>query len=373
MHNTKPRAALLLLALLLVFLPLGQASASFSSLYVFGDGVCTTTDNAPGSSLYHGNRYCNGRVWVEVLAQWQGLAYDSVKNNSYLGHDSVNLVTNVNAFVAPADVATALFVVWCNDADFVRFLGELDPPYSSIPPWTSRIDASIATHTTAINTLYGKGVRNIVMPNAVNIVATPTYNDFGLADRSFVRDRVIDYNIKFENAMADLEASKSGLKIYRPNIFTFFEQVLANPAAYGMVNPTPTSANWDINAAVLALSGASAVAGSPGSNYIFWDDLHPTAKFQMHLAAFVQQIISPPKVTSVSVSGGNTQLQVANIPLGREGTVQGSANLQQQWAQDATFTVPFVIGGSTTSTVSVPVSGPQRFYRVGFPVVWTWP
>ncbi|OYV07059.1 MAG: hypothetical protein CFE26_03060, partial [Verrucomicrobiales bacterium VVV1] len=59
---------------------------AFSSLYVFGDGVCTTTDNASGANYFYGNRYCNGRVWVEVLAQWQGLAYDSAKNKSFFGN-----------------------------------------------------------------------------------------------------------------------------------------------------------------------------------------------------------------------------------------------------------------------------------------------
>jgi phospholipase/lecithinase/hemolysin len=365
MHNIKSRAALLLLALLLVFLPLPQASASFTSLFVFGDGVCTTTDNSPGSALYHGNRYCNGRVWVEVLAQWQGLAYEPAKNNSFFGHDSEALVNSVNAFVAPADVATALFVVWCNDADFVNFLNDLSPPYGNVSPWTSKIDAAIARHTSAVSTLYTKGVRTIVMPKAVNIVATPFYNELAAADRTFVRLRVIDFNGKFETAMADLAATKPGLIIHRPDTFAFFEQVLANPGAFELVNPLPD------NAAVLAPIN-HALTG-PGASYIFWDDLHPTAKFQMHLAAFVQQIISPPKVNSVSLSGGNAQLQVANIPLGRGGVVQGSSNLQPPWSQDSAFTVPFVAGASTTSTVSFPASGPQRFYRVGFPVVWTWP
>ena len=41
--------------------------AQFTSLYTFGDGVSTTT-NGPGGVYYHGNRFTNGRVWVEVLA-----------------------------------------------------------------------------------------------------------------------------------------------------------------------------------------------------------------------------------------------------------------------------------------------------------------
>ena len=87
-----------------------SASASFSSLHVFGDGVCTTTDNESGASFYYGNRYCNGRVWVEVVAQWQGITYNPDTNLSYFGHDSDELVTNTEDFAAPADAATALCV-----------------------------------------------------------------------------------------------------------------------------------------------------------------------------------------------------------------------------------------------------------------------
>ncbi len=81
------------------------ARAEFTSLYAFGDGVCTTT-NGPGGDSYYGNRKTNGRIWIEVLAQWQGLTYDSNKNFSYYGHFSSNLVAHLNNFVPPADTNT---------------------------------------------------------------------------------------------------------------------------------------------------------------------------------------------------------------------------------------------------------------------------
>ena len=218
----------------------------------------------------------------------------------------------------------------------------------------------------AVTNLYNKCARSVVMPNAANIMAVPTYNKFALGDKTFVRDRVIQFNVAFETAMANLAASKSGLTIKRPDTFTFFEQVLANPGNYGLVNPYP------LNSAVWDLPNPNKQYG-PGINYVFWDDYHPTAAFQMHLAAFFQQIISPPKVNSIALSGGNVQLQVANIPLGRAGFVQGSANLQAPWQQDAAILESFVVGGNTPKTISFPASGTRRFYRVGFPVVWAWP
>lgn len=361
---TRPQLRFLL-ALLLAVLPM-QRSAAFSSLYVFGDGVCTTTV-AHASNLkskYYENRYCNGRVWVEVLAQWQGLTFDSARNKSYFGQDSGELVTNISSFTAPPDVATALFVVWCNDADVLEFSQVNTPPYTTgdLAAWTSFINQAVARHTTAVTNLYNKGVRTLVMPKAVDVTAAPYYS-LSSTDKAFMRQRVIEFNAALESALVSLMASKAGLRIHRPDTFSFFDQVLATPSAYGLVN-TGIDAVTNL--------GSPSFTG-PGASYIFWDYVHPTAKLQMHLAELSQRMISPVKVNGISHSGSTTQITIANIPLGRQGIVEGSANLQPPWAQDATFTQPFSAGGSTTAPISVPCTASCRFYRVSFPVVWTWP
>ncbi len=99
-------------------------------------------------------RYCNGRVWVELLAQqlnltnnyWYSnnisnhLSYTNLSasstnwsyssnNWSFFGHYSSILVTNINNFAAPPDASNALFIVWVNDADFVDDMATI---YSSL-------------------------------------------------------------------------------------------------------------------------------------------------------------------------------------------------------------------------------------------------
>ena len=99
-----------------------SAHATFSSIYVFGDSVSATTTNfTTDTNLFYGKRYCNGRTWVEVLAQRQGLGANTTTNYnwaysgnnvSYWGHYSPLLVSNVNKFVAPGNAGSSLFVVW---------------------------------------------------------------------------------------------------------------------------------------------------------------------------------------------------------------------------------------------------------------------
>jgi hypothetical protein len=338
-----------------------QARAEFTSLYVFGDGVCTTTDNMPIPALepvYYGNRFCNGRVWVEVLAQWQGVTYESNKNWSYFGQDSGELAANVNAFEAPADAATALFIVWASNADFVESIAILPPPYSSgdLAAWTNLIHQSLTNHYQALTNLYQKGARTLVLPTASDITQAPT---FGLSpeDQGFIRARVTQFNSDFSLLVSNLVAASPGLTAVVPDSFALFDDVLTNPADYG-ITVTGIDAVTDLFPPEL---------DGPGADYAFWDDLHPSAKLQQHLAELVQKMLASATVTSISAANGTNQLTIINVPAGEAGQVEVSTDLLT-WAAALSFT-----NVGTTGTLAIPGSGAREFYRLLFPLTWAWP
>ena len=337
------------------------APAGFTSLYVFGDGVCTTTDNTPGSALYFGNRFCNGRVWIEVLAEWQGLTYDASANNSYFGHDSDELLTNIAALTAPADVATALFVVWSGNADFVEFSSANFPPYeaSDLPAWSTFIDDAIQNHEDAIEALYDKGVRTLILPRAVDITNAPFYS-LGVSDSAFIRARVMEFNSAFDTMLADLLPTLPGLTVHVPDTFAFFDDILVNPGFYGAINP-------GIDAATDLITPDLTGVNDSGAFYVFWDFLHPTALIQLHLADLVQQMISPAAATALAPVAGGYDLTITNVPVGRGGSISGSGNLAD-WVPELSFT-----GTAITQTETVTTGAASRIFRVEFPVVWSWP
>ncbi len=338
------------------------AKASFTSIYAFGDGLSTTTSNPSAGPDYYGLRYCNGEIWIEVLCKWQGIAYVSTRNNSYYSHNTVALVTNATSFVAPPDVATSLFIVWCANADFVGYIFEdTTPPYTAanIPAWTSFIDGSIARHETVLNTLYNKGVRTLILPNAANITRIPQFL-FDEQNKVFAGERTTEFNTKLKSLVATFMLNHPDMVIYQPDVFSLFENARTNPSSFGLIH--------DGLDAIAAL-GRPALNDAVGSNYLFWDDQHPTAKFQMYIADLSQQLISPPKVTAATFSSASGQIQVANIPLNRQGIVETSANLLPPWTEATSFTEEV----NFTRSVPLTVTGPRRFYRVSFPVVWTWP
>lgn len=338
--------------------------AAFSSLYAFGDGVCTTT-NSPGGTIYYGKRYTNGRVWLEVLAQRQGLTYEQNKNWSFFGHYSPNLITNLNNFLAPADANTALFVVWVNNADFVFNITQYAPyTNSNIATWTNAINRSLSNHFTAIQLLYGKGARTLVMPNAVDLTKVPYYVNLSATNKSFIRQRIIDFNGAFATRLNQARATFPGLTIISPDAFAVFDNLVAHPFDYGLTNVLSGGQSID------ALSNPALTDKSlngPGANYIFWDYLDPTARAHVVLADVAQQLISPAQISEISSANGSNWLQIANVPVGRNGAVDVSPDCSN-WSLVQSFN-----STNVTQTIGVPASQPMGLYRLRFPFAWSWP
>jgi phospholipase/lecithinase/hemolysin len=360
-----------LLPLIITFLLLAFASfpaqAGFSTLYAFGDGVCTTTGNSFTGPLYYGHRYSNGRIWIEVLAQRQGLAYEVTNNNSYYDDFSAVALVNVNSFVAPADATNDLFIVWVCDADFVGDLGQFDPPYTAanIPAWSNNISQSLNNHLTIITNLYAKGVRYLVMPNAVDLGKIPEYAGLDSNSKSFVRDRIIYFNTNFTASLNQAKALCPGLQIYVPDFFSVFDNVITNAALYELTNALDF--NGQSIDAIDALPNAA--TNGPGTNYIFWDPVDPTARLHAVMADIVQQIISPVQVGKVTSFVGSNRLDIINYPAGLKGFVEGLTNLTlTNWSAMVSIS-----STNTTQSAFVPTSGPQQLYRLHFPYSWSWP
>ncbi len=346
MNAFRPIASLLAAAIFSIFSP-SPAVGQITSVYAFGDGVCTTTDNNSSTpALYFGNRFCNGKVFIEDLAEWQNLSYVASRNNSYFGQDSAELKINIDAFNPPNDVATALFVVWAANADFVEFSQTNSPPYSNSnkPAWTTFIEDAVTRHKQSLNKLYNKGVRILVMPNAVDISATPFYQ-LNSNDSNFLRDRAIQFNTLFKSEMMALAATKPGLTLYLPDTFQFFEDVLASPGAYGLINPQVNGHSID---AITHLINPSLTG--PGANYVFWDYLNPTAKFHTKLSNLIENLIGDaPVVTTQPVSKTINSGSTTNLTVAFSGN-----STSVQWYRGAKGVTTNPVSGATSPTFTTP-------------------
>jgi phospholipase/lecithinase/hemolysin len=380
--------------------------AAFTSLYVFGDALSSTADSPVPASEYYQNRDSNGRVWVEVLTQRQGLTYDASKNNSYFDHNSSVLLTDVNKFKAPADVASDLFIVWVCNADIFDAVSAMNLNASSNNIYAqlqAANTASQANHLQIITQLYAKGVQTLVLPNAVDISTIPAFNGcFNPAYSHFVgvmHAACIDYNNKFSNMISQAMAQCPNLQIYSPDYFTLLNNVLANAPSYGLTNALYNGLSVDATEMhSFNKNFPPAVINGFGTNFIFWDPQDPTAMLHEIMADVAQQIISPVQINQLAVFNGSNRLDVVNYPAGLNGFVDVSTNLalgnwtgvtniassaiaQSFFVAASPLPPPVPPSGSGGSidpnnpgdgTYSSPFS-PGQFYRLRFPFAWSWP
>jgi phospholipase/lecithinase/hemolysin len=406
--------------LVITILLLGWAAlpsqAAFTSVYVFGDALSTTTNNAAGLQPgydemkdYYGGRYCNGRVWVEVLAQRLGttVAY----NWSYYDCDSADLANNVNNSknfnISPSTAANALFVVWGNNADLFDVVANGNA--SSQSAWNNAINTGTNDELLTIKSLYGKGVQTLVMPNVVDISQVPYFSqNYNTASLQMMHNESIAYNLAFSNMLNIARAQCPLMTIYEPDFFTLLNNVLANGTAYGLTNALLYNGTFNATIDALEYYDYKTTTNSLGTNFIYWDDLDPSAKLHEIMADETKQMIAPVQIsqeTPLSPQGASictNVLTLVNVPVGLSGFVEGMTNLSYNGSVWTTMTnfasiapvqpvfvnspalPPIALegitgsiypgGGSGNGPVSTnAIASYWQAYRLRFPMAWYWP
>jgi len=367
---------------------------AFNAMYVFGDALSTTTNNSFAATYpkqYYGNRYSNGRLWVEVLAQRQGVPVNM--NWSYFDCNSAKLWTNTQNFSITQQAASnALAVVWCNNSDLYDLSQQFN---TNIVYWTTNIMRAQTNEFRAITNLYAKGFRTIIAPGAVDLSEVPAFcYSAGYQSNflKFLRQQCSAYNTNFVSTLNRARAACPGLTIYEPNFFGLLDNVLTNAASYGLTNAL--AANGMPIDAFDALYPNCSTNGL-GANYVYWDNLDPSAKFHEIIGDTVQQLISPVQIARITTLNSSNQLDVINVPLGLNGFVETCTNLSSpNWTQ-----LQSISGASGAQSYFVPLppngTGSQQhfaprditppgpggtvnvtalaFYRMNYPYQWVWP
>jgi phospholipase/lecithinase/hemolysin len=388
------KAAQLMVFFLLLGAAVFPAQAAFTSFYVFGDALSAASNNAPVGPYYYGDRWCNGRVWVEVLAQRQGLPFYFSNSISYFGNTSTNLVNEVNRFKPPGDAGNALVVIWVNNAD-LYYPAVAAPP--TLAAFNAAINQSQINHYKAITNLYAKGIRTLIMPNVVDISSIPAFNTYKAYTNLF-HQASVNYNAAFNATVNQIQTNPqyADLTIYVPDFFALLTNLMAYPADYGVINALESGLSIDAFGAL----GSPSLTKGPATNYIFWDSRDPTAMVHAWMANLAQQLISPVQISGLTAFNGSNRLDIANVPIGQNGFVLGCTNVgpenywldSSNWTTDGSFSSisatqsVFVLTANKSQNLHFSPDGPfpgtnitvadlhgWQLYRLSFPYVWTWP
>jgi len=195
----------------------------------------------------------------------------------------------------------------------------------------------------------------------VDITKIPQYAGMSAGEKSTIRQWISAFNSGFAADLNEAMASRPGLKIYMPDMFALLDNMVAHPGDYGLVNAT---------GGVYATQGGYSTWNGSRNNWLFWDPWDPTAMAHAIMADVAQQLASPAHISKVTWLNGSNRLDVANIPVGRNGSVEGRTNLVLgSWTVVTNFN-----STSAAQAIFVPASGPRWFYRLRFPsFAWSWP
>ena len=135
----------------------------------------------------------------------------------------------------------------------------------------------VANLVARITALHAVGGRQFFVPNLPLLGKTPRF--VGGTSEAAMNALTANYNALLATQLAALETSL-GVTIQRFDVQQFFQQALSDPAAFGLTNVTGQALAGDV-------SGGTVVPNP--QEYLFWDDLHPTAVAHAFLGAAAAQ------------------------------------------------------------------------------------
>lgn len=265
---------------------LAQAGPLFSNLVVFGDSLSDTgnTRNVVGSNSgpianlagYGSNgRFSNGILWHETMANIIGeapatasrvagannwnYAYGGARVDNATGASTgvlrqyADYTNRVGAAGADPD---ALFVLWAGGNDARDLVGNANPQPG--------IDSSIASLQGMMSGLIGQGATSFLVPNLPDLGKIPE-------NRGSSREAsASNVSSLWNDALLDmLMGYADQVDIYFLDVFTTFNDLLANPASFGFTNTTGQCRS-------LGFLALTEISCANANQWVFWDAIHPT-------------------------------------------------------------------------------------------------
>jgi len=238
-----------------------------------------------------GMRFTNGPTWIEQLSRklhlrggtgpalgspaFTNYAFGGARARSTSGAP-FDLTTQVGLYLSsPRHGATpnTLFSVYVGGND-VRdamevFFGVLFATGDAVAAQLAAeavLTEAVTSIADNIAALSFAGARQLLVPNAPNIGATPAVQALGPGAAAVATQLSIGFNAGLANALTGLEAALP-IEIVRLDIFGLINQVIADPREFHIKNATDACLTPGV------IIGAFC---TKPDRYLFWDGIHPT-------------------------------------------------------------------------------------------------
>jgi outer membrane lipase/esterase len=294
----------------------GTASAQFSNFYFFGDSLTDAGTFAPSLPPGTGRFTTNpDPVWAQVLGQRYGFAITPATSggtdyaqggarvallpgypaNEPLVSTAIPVTTQVQQALGRGVDPGALYAVWAGANDVSTQLtlaatGQIT---------AAQAQAAVVTAATQlvqqVALLQAAGVQTIAVGNLPDMGKTPGGQSFGPTAAAQLSALAGLYNTTLTAGLNAL-----GGNVVRVDNWAFLNDLLANPASYGIANVT-TPACGKTPAPIC--TPANLVAPNANATYAFADGNHPTGATHVILAQAVASLIEGPQLAATLSTG----------------------------------------------------------------------
>lgn len=294
---------------------------TFTSQYSFGDSLSDSGNlfaltRQPPAPYFNG-RFSSGPVWIELLGQPmvpaatvsavgpnRNFAYGGATAGT--GGQVPSLALQIAAYRQLGQPArsTDLFTVMAGANDV---LGALTSPAAATNPASLDVAGAAASQAVVANVqaLVGLGARNLVVSGLPNIGMTPralAQGGPGGTGAAFGQRVSAAFNNDLQARLQAIAAATPDLNLVYLDLQGVLEQTIANASTLGFANTTTPF--------------ISVLAQNPGANpntYVFFDDIHPTARTHALLAAVVLEQLNPEIPLGFAATQGSAALALAAL------------------------------------------------------------
>jgi len=291
------------------------AHASYSGLYVFGDSLSDTGNNAAvigadptqvitgntyvPTNPYASGQYSNGNVWVHTFAAGLGLsAAPFVAGGGVFAFGGAQTSYDPPPFGFPPSLTTQMGMylsltggLASSDALYV-IAGGGNNARAALEAIGGGADVAATIGATAaqyaadigamVDSLQAAGAKDIVVWNTPNLGLAPAVTAGGAAS-SFLGMLVAS---SMNSALALELSDEAGVRLF--DVFGLVSNIAQNPGLYGLSNVS---------------DACGGIAGCDASKYLFWDGIHPTAAGHVILGNAMVAAIPEPETYAMLLAG----------------------------------------------------------------------
>lgn len=300
---------------------------TFTNQYTFGDSLSdsgnllavTTALGAPNPRApYFQGRFSNGPVFTELLGSNLALAATAPStvrgslNFAFGGATAAgtspvpaSMSVQIGLFQARSIVPakTDLFTVLFGANDLIPVL--TSPATATNPAGLDAAGASAAaTVAGGVQTLIGLGAKNILVGGLPNLGATPRSVAAGSTGTAFGLRASSAFNAELTTRLRAIStgAAAADVNLIYLDLQGALDRIILDYKALGYSNVT----------SFVIAPTASGGGGDP-SNYVFFDDIHPTAKTHALLAGAVVETLNPEPVIGFAATQGTAALALQSL------------------------------------------------------------